>query len=338
MSIILPVRDGESYVGATIDSALQQTYRNIELIIVDDGSTDRTGAVIEARAAGDARVRVVHQLNRGVAAARNRALAAARGELVAPLDADDLWDPQKIERQVRRLLEAGSSTGLVYCWWTWIDEVGAALDRSPAWAIEGSAADALLEVNFTGNASVPMYRRRALERAGGYDESMRTRGAEGCEDWDAALKVAEQSLVAVVPSVLIGYRRRSTSMSARTDKMWRGHTLVLEEARKRRAYLSPALVRRSRDQFALHLAGVCYWSGAYHRAAGWALRAVPSSLALEVMPYVARLLSRRVTARRPFAIAARADSSCFDHFAALPPLIPYDRLYDRRLARRRRAC
>lgn len=314
-----------------MDSALQQTYRHIELIVVDDGSVDRTRAVIEARAAIDARVRIVHQPNRGVAAARNRALAMARGELVAPLDADDLWDPAKLERQVRRLADAGRDTGLVYCWWAWIDADGAVLDRSPAWKIEGDAADALLQVNFTGNASVPMYRRHDLERAGGYDERMRASGAGGCEDWDAALKVAEHARVAVVPSVLVGYRRSSASMSARTDVMWRGHALVLEGARKRRAGVPPAVVRRSRAQFALHLAGVCYWSGAYHRATGWALRAAPSGLALQVLPHVARLLSRGLTAPRPRPLPAWAGTS-FDRFSALPSLIPYDRVYERRLA------
>jgi glycosyltransferase involved in cell wall biosynthesis len=106
VSIILPVRDGESSIAATLESAVGQTYGNTEIIVVDDGSRDGTRAIVEAWVARDPRIRLIAQVNRGVAAARNRAVEAARGELIAPLDADDLWDPTKIARQVRRMLEA----------------------------------------------------------------------------------------------------------------------------------------------------------------------------------------------------------------------------------------
>src|ERR1051325_8123716 len=115
VSIIVPVCNGESSIADALASALGQTYKTVEVIVVDDGSRDRTREIVEAIARRDGRVRLVTQDNRGVAAPRNRALADATGDLVAPLDADDLWDPQKIERQVRRMLKAGDDTGLVYC-------------------------------------------------------------------------------------------------------------------------------------------------------------------------------------------------------------------------------
>src|ERR1700704_1460091 len=117
VSIVLPVRDGELFIGDTLASALGQTYQNLEVIVVDDGSRDGTQSVVEAWIARDSRVRMMVQTNRGVADARNRAIAAARGEFIAPLDADDLWDPTKIERQTQRMIGAGDGTGLVYCWW-----------------------------------------------------------------------------------------------------------------------------------------------------------------------------------------------------------------------------
>ncbi len=262
VSIILPVYNGEPWIGETLDSALGQTYRNIEVIVVDDGSRDRTRAVVEARAFRDSRVRLIGQTNRGVVAARNRALAVARGEFIAPLDADDLWDPTKIEQQVRRMSEAGDDTGLVYCWWVSIDVKGTILDCSPRWRIEGHASETLLQVNYTGNASVPLYRRRYLEQVGGYDVTLH----EGCEDWDVALKVTERSRVAVVPSVLVAYRRRRDSRSTRTNRMWQSHTLVMNSAQKRRLELSRTSIRHSQNQLALHLAGVSFWSGAYSQA------------------------------------------------------------------------
>jgi glycosyltransferase involved in cell wall biosynthesis len=335
VSVILPVYNGEADIETTLDSALQQTYRNIEVIIVDDGSRDGTRALVDALARRDSRVRVVAQTNRGVAAARNRGLAEARGQFIAPLDADDVWDPTKIERQVDRIRETGDNTGLVYCWWVWIDDNGAVLDCSPRWRIEGNAAETLLQVNYTGNASVPLYRRRDLEQVGGFDVTLRDRGAQGCEDWDVALKIVERSSVAVVPSVLVGYRRRRASMSTRTDRMWRSHVLVVNGATKRQPALSPSSIRRSHDQFALHLAGVSFWSRAYVRSICWGLRASRSSLVLHVLPYVIRLFSRMLVRPRHSSRKIVRPGVRFSSWDMPRSLIPYDRIYDRHFTRLR---
>ena len=329
VSIILPVHDGESSIAATLASAIGQTYGNTEIVVVDDGSRDGTRAIVGAWAARDPRVRLIEQTNCGVAAARNRAIEVARGELIAPLDADDLWDPTKIERQVRRLLEANDGTGMVYCWWVTIDDAGVLLDSSPAWRIEGQDADTLVQVNYTGNASVPLYRRRVLEEVGGYDVTLRDRDAEGSEDWDLALKVAERSRVVVTPERLVAYRKRRRSMSRRSDRMWRSHRLVMEAARARRPDLSGAVVRRSQDQFALYLAGVAYWSGAYPEAVGWGVRALRLPFAFQVLPLLMRFFSRQFRSRstRPRVISAGTHFSGWD----LPqPLIPYVRIYRKR--------
>lgn len=326
VSIILPVCNGEPYISETLDSALRQTYRHIELIVVDDGSRDRTRTIVEARAAADPRVRVIVQANRGLSIARNRALEAARGEFIAPLDADDLWEPTKIEQQVRRMIEYGAEAGLVYCWWVSIDANGVVLDRSPLWRIEGDAAEQLLQVNYTGAASVPLYRRRCLELVGPYDMTL----PEGCEDWDLALRVAEQFHVAVVPAVLMAYRRHRGSMSTRTGRMWTSYKGVVSGARRRQPALGRAVIRRSRDQFALYLAGVCYRSGDYGQALFWGLRALPSGLALQVMPHIIRLLSNAVLRRgRPASDLVRSGVS-FGQWEMPQPVIPYDRIYTRR--------
>jgi glycosyltransferase involved in cell wall biosynthesis len=337
VSIIVPVRDGESSIAATLESAAGQTYGNTEIVVVDDGSRDGTRAIVEAWVARDPRVRLIAQANRGVAAARNRAVEAARGELIAPLDADDLWDPTKIERQVRRMLEAGDGTGLVYCWWVSIDVDGALLDCSPRWRFEGPGADILLQVNYTGNASVPLYRRRDLERVGGYDVTLRERDGEGCEDLDLALKVAERSNVAVVPSWLVGYRRSHGNMSTRTDRMWRSYALALTNARTRREALSSASIRKSQHQFALYLAGVSFRSGAYAKAIRWGFPALRSRVALQVLPSVVSLCVRTLLKlNRPDA--RRITSGVhFSTWQMPQPLVPYDRIYHRRFKRLRGA-
>lgn len=327
VSVLVPVHDGERFIGDTLDSALSQTYPSLEVVVVDDGSRDRTRAIVEARAAADPRIRLVTQANSGVAAARNRALAEARGELIAPLDADDLWDPTKIERQVRRMTDAGNDTGLVYCWWVWIDDTGAILDRSPHWQIEGYSADTLLQVNYTGPASVPLFRRRCLEQVGGYDVTLRARVGDSCEDWDVALKIAERFRVAVVPSLLVGYRRRRDSMSTQTDRMWRAHPVVMDGVRQRRPGIAEAAIRRSQAQFALSLAGVSFWSRDYGGAIRWTLRAGPSRLTFRVLPYAARLLWTHVLQRdRPRRPVLRPNVP-FDTLEMPQPLIPYDVIY-----------
>ena len=328
VSIVLPVYNGERWISGALDSALGQTHRAVEVIVVDDGSHDRTLPLVEARARADSRVRVLSQANRGLAATRNRAIEVARGEFIAPLDADDLWDPTKIERQLRRMVDAGSQTGLVYCWWVWMDTEGAILDSSPRWRIEGDGADALLQVNFVGNSSVPFFRRAVLEEVGGYDVML----TEGCEDWDLALRVAERSRVAVAPAPLVGYRWHRGNMSGRTDAMWRSHGRVMERARNRRTTVRPALVRRSRAQFALYLAGVSFWSGAYARALGWGLRALRSSVALSVLPSVIRLLSTALIVGRSRGRTIRPGVA-FADWSIPPTPIPYDVIYDRRFKR-----
>src|SRR5262249_7588136 len=163
-----------------------------------------------------------------------------------------------------------------------------------------------------------------LEEAGGYDVTLRGRGGEGCEDWDLALKIAERTPIAIVPKVLVAYRRGSETMSAQRDRMWRSFALMTRAVVERRT-LPAGMLRRSHDQFALHLAGSAYWSGAYREAIAWGLRARKSSVALRVLPQVLRLLTRssRPSERRSIVRAGVP----FDSLDLPPPLMPYDRIY-----------
>jgi len=289
VSVIVPVHNGAGHIGVALESALMQTHQNLEIIAVDDGSTDSTLSILENYAARDARVRVFTQPNGGVARARNRAIAESRGEFIAPLDADDLWQPTKITRQLHRLIEAGDVTGFVYSWWVWIDDSGAVLDRSPRWTIEGDAFERLLQVNFTGNASVPLLRRSCVEEAGGYNEELTAADAGGCEDWELVLRIAERHRVAVVPEILLGYRRRPGSMSTSCDRMWRSQQIVINEMHKLRPGLQPKILQRSNQQFAFYLAGLSFWSRRFSATLRWALRS-GWRLFFLVSPYAAQII------------------------------------------------
>jgi glycosyltransferase involved in cell wall biosynthesis len=337
VSVIVGAYNAGPFIEETLRSVTHQTYRALEVIVVDDGSTDGTAALVRAAQARDPRIRLMQQENQGIAAARNRAIEASRGELLAPLDGDDVWHPKKLEHQVERLQAAGAATGFTYCWWAWIDSSGHVLDRSPRWRIEGQVLQELIEVNFTGNASVPLFRRAAVEEAGGYNTGLRQQGAEGCEDWELALRVAERYAVAVVPRVLVGYRRHPHGLSASLEVMWRSQSEVMKHLATRVPDLPSEAFRRSRGQFALHLAGVAFWSGRYGRACRYALRVWPITLGLAVMPYVARVLAGRlwsgVVGRTPLARASRR----FDEDELPESLIPYDRIHERRLNARHSA-
>jgi len=330
VSVVVAAFNAAAYIGETCRSALRQTYTSLELIVVDDGSTDGTADVVLALAASDPRVRLIRQQNLGVAAARNCAMAAASGEFIAPLDADDVWDPTKIERQVRRIEECGPDTGLVYCWWAWIDWRGVVMDRSPRWRIEGRVLEPLVEVNFTGNASVPLFRRSFVERFGGYVERWRGENAQGCEDWDLAIRIAERHAVSVVPDVLVGYRRRNDSMSTERETMWRSRVQLMADLSARDPSVSPSVLRRSSGQFALYLAGVSFWSGNYAQAFRWAFRVRPLTLLVAVAPYVAWMLTRSLLRLGSPPANLVGPDGRFDQSGLLEPLIPYDRIYARR--------
>ena len=323
VSVILPVYNGEEFVNDALASALSQTYQNLEVIAVNDGSTDGTRAILDRRAATDPRLRVVNQENGGVAKARNRAIVEARGDFIAPLDADDLWLPTKIQRQVQRILEAGGRTGFVYSWWLWINSNGRIVDHSPRWRFEGSAFETLLQMNFTGNASVPLFRRHYVDEVGGYNEELAASGAGGCEDWELALRVAERCEVAVVPEVLLGYRRRPGSMSTALDRMWRSQVLVVHAMEELRPDLHPRVIRRAGHQFALYLSGVAFWSGDLLAAVRWGLRS-GYRLPFLVAPYVVRMLFRRNRSeqeQQTITPGLILDTSCIPE-----PLLPYDKV------------
>jgi glycosyltransferase involved in cell wall biosynthesis len=332
VSVIVPVFNAGASIGETLDSALAQTYPNIEIIVVNDGSSDDTMEAVSARARLDPRVRIIEQENQGVASARNRGLSEARGEFVAPLDADDIWDCTKLARQVQRMLECQGRVGFVYSWWVWIDEHGRILDSSPRWRLEGRVLEKLLQVNFTGNASVPLFQRRALELAGGYDSRLRNEAAQGCEDWDVAIRIAERHEVALVSAVLVGYRRRPSSMSAACHVMWRSRALVMKGVKQRQPHLDGGLFQQSADQMALHLAGVSFWSGSYTQAVRWALRGWRSSLRPEMFGHLVSVLARSAFRSLSNQALVRVGQR-FDESTIPDPLLPYDQIWERRWAR-----
>ena len=233
VSVIVPAHNAERWIEFTLKSAQEQTLNAIEIIVVDDGSTDRTAALVERQAAADSRIRLIRQANGGVGAARNAGILASQAAYLAPLDADDIWFPDKLELQLRAMEDGGGETGLVYCWSEKIDASGRRITDSFPFEIEGRVVRSLVLRNFIGNASTPMFRASALKQVGLYLTREEQEGAQGCEDWDLSIRIAEHFRVAAVRKTLVGYRQVDDCMSLRIDGMSRSYEIAMDRARSR---------------------------------------------------------------------------------------------------------
>jgi glycosyltransferase involved in cell wall biosynthesis len=253
VSVVIPAYNAEAYIATSLRGVTAQTYRNLEIIVVDDGSRDATASIVRSLAADDPRIKLLQQQNAGVAVARNRGIDASSGDLVAPLDADDLWQPSKIERQVAVMQCSSPKVGLVYAWFVQINAAGMATGLPRAKRLyEGDVFRDLVVRNFVGNASSPLIRKECVLEAGGYDPELRRQRAQGCEDLKLYLAIAERWHFCVVPAFLVGYRQSPTSMSEDLAQMKRSHDLVMAEVRRRHRELPSSMFRVSN-------ANVCFW-------------------------------------------------------------------------------
>ncbi|HYU25722.1 MAG TPA: glycosyltransferase [Thermoanaerobaculia bacterium] len=222
ISVIMPSYNYARYLRQAIDSALGQTCAPLEVIVVDDGSTDATPEVLASY--GD-RIHVIRQKNQGVATARNTGIAAARGEYVAFLDSDDLWDPRKLELQVARF-EADPSLGLAHSGVEMFDDAGNTL-RVYREGKEGRIAADLLcfspnVITLTGsNIMVP---KRVAEEIGGFDPRL-----PPSEDWDFCYRVAARYPVGFVADVLVRYRIHSTAAHRNIGRIETAMRLAFEK-------------------------------------------------------------------------------------------------------------
>jgi glycosyltransferase involved in cell wall biosynthesis len=229
VSVVIPAYNAEATIDDTLKSVRTQTHRHLEIIVVDDGSSDRTASIVNAHGAVDGRVTLISQENAGVAAARNAGWQSARSALIAFVDADDLWAPSKIERQLEVILSGGVGVGLVYTWWALVDEHNRIRCKVQGRDIAGDVLGQTLMGNFVGHASSPLIRRQALVEAGGFDSGLRDAGIHGCEDMLLYHRIARRFHFGLVPDHLTGYRVASARMSSDRPRMLRSFKMVASE-------------------------------------------------------------------------------------------------------------
>jgi glycosyltransferase involved in cell wall biosynthesis len=247
-SVAVPAYNHARYIGACLESVRSQSYPELELMVVDDGSSDGTGEVvqrfIQEHGSRFRRVELIRQDNRGVSAASNRAIAACRGEWVHLLGSDDLLYPHKVEAQWRAIQDWGDERlVLVYADADLVDEDGTAIPKiagaRPPAGPDPQAYLSLVLGNPIPNPTVALHRERFVSM-GGFDESRQL------EDWDCWLRLATRYALARVPERLAAYRRHGANASLRQAMMLQESWIILGRFFERHGELiPPALARAS---------------------------------------------------------------------------------------------
>lgn len=202
VSVVIPAYNAEAYIRESIDSALAQTHRDVEVVVVDDSSTDGTPRVLDAYGS---RIRPHRQSNSGAATARNTGVQLATGEWIAFLDADDLWHPTKLQRQLEGLDRSWSYTNRTN--FGLRGEVPVLQSDCTAMHDGDVFVRLLSEGNFITNSSV-LIRRDLFLRLGGFTTQLRN-----AEDWELWLRVAEHHPVAYCAEPLVRYRFHAAGKS-----------------------------------------------------------------------------------------------------------------------------
>lgn len=222
ISVVIPAYNAERTLLETIASVQQQTFSDFEIIVINDGSTDRTLKLLQS--VQDKRLKVFTYENSGLPVARNRGISHAEGEFIAFLDADDLWTSDKLEKQLAAL-QNNPKAGVSYSWtyFKFENEDYSYADESNL--LEGNVYADLLIRNFLHNGSNPLMRKQAIEAVGLFDPNLKS-----CEDWDFYLRLAAKYDFALVPKAQIIYRQSSSSMTSKVEVMEKYLLLVIERA------------------------------------------------------------------------------------------------------------
>ncbi len=235
VSVVVPCHNSSGTLRETLNSARAQNLGDIEILVVDDGSTDNSLAIAREIAAADSRVIVASQPNAGVSAARNRGVAMARAEIIALLDSDDLWDAAHLETHVARL-RADPRLGLSFSPVRFIESDGRETGERTRPKLDGLTPADILSTNPCSTCSAIVARARVFAEVGGFRETLRR-----AEDQEWLFRVSLSGWrIAGVDRLLVSYRNSPNGLSANLDGMYDGFRDMLEAARQS----DPAIVGR----------------------------------------------------------------------------------------------
>ncbi len=228
VSVIIPNYNYGRFLSEAIESVLRQTYKCHEIIVVDDGSTDDSLEVLARYKTSG--VTVICQQNCGVSVARNIGAANSSGDVIAFLDADDVWLPTKIEHQMQALAE-DSEIGLVSCWMREFDSRGATLSEFRQYITGWCSAElAVFKHPVVVNGSAIVVTRKVFENVGGFDEQ---RELHPYEDMEFCYRASKIGKIAIVPEFLVDYRNHGGNEHLKIPSLKRGAMLAFEKIFRR---------------------------------------------------------------------------------------------------------
>jgi GT2 family glycosyltransferase len=231
VSIIMPAYNAGDFIGESINSALSQTFADWELVVVEDGSTDGTAEVVEEFACRDKRIKLLRQANGGQAHARNSGLNQARGSLIAFLDADDLWVPEKLELQIA-VIEREEVDLVFSCGWMFRDGEISRTQRSFPTICGSFAGDEFMRSMLVSNRiPIPsvLVRRDVVNGIGGFNEDLRFKSSEDYELWLRLVKHGATFYGMSEP--LFYYRQHNKSATSQTVKWHQAMIATIQEHR-----------------------------------------------------------------------------------------------------------
>ena len=248
ISVVIPAYNAERTIIPTIQSIQEQTIKDLEIIVINDGSSDRTLELLST--VNDERLKVYSYPNGGLSTARNRGISKARGEFISFIDADDLWTSDKLEKQLAAL-QKNPEAGVAYSWN--IVMVEAEDDTKSVAFISGDKVNftgdvypQLLTNNFIGNGSNILVRREVIDLVGEFDTSLKS-----CEDWDYYLRLAQKYHFAIVSEHQVLYRKASGSMTSNGSTMEKAGLKVIDKTFQTASQKLQYLKNKSIAQFAI---------------------------------------------------------------------------------------
>jgi glycosyltransferase involved in cell wall biosynthesis len=253
VSVVIPAYNAMTYLPDTLESVFKQTFTDFEVLIIDDGSTDNIGQWVKEII--DPRVKLIVQNNQGVSAARNTGINHAQGEYIAFLDADDLWEPTKLEKQVI-CLEKNPEIGLVDTWVALVDEHSHPTGTVIKTNAEGNVWKQIIERPTVVCGSSPLVRRSCFTNVGLFNRDL-----SGSADWDMWIRVASRYLFAVIKQPLVYYRQHYNSMSTNCQKMLQDNHAVINKTFQTVPSHLQYLKTRSYGNVNLYLAWRCLDNG-----------------------------------------------------------------------------
>ncbi len=265
VSVIIPAYKAEKFLPETLESVLDQTYENLEIIVVDDGSPESLEPVVAPYLEKDARIKFFRKPNGGVSSARNFGYKKSRGDFVSFLDADDVWFKENVQKKVEALLNTSAEFGYVHSKVEVIDE-----NSKPTGEIlEGKEGDILIDLLLWDKKAISarcanlLYKREVLEKTGLFNEELST-----AADQELTFRLAKHYKGIYLPEVLLYYRIHSNNMHSNVSLLERDHILAYKLAEKNNLFPSQKIRNKAFSNLYLILAGA-WWQDAGNKRKGF---------------------------------------------------------------------